>query len=49
MDIDRINKAKGDLIAVYSQMNTLLAPGKEEFQTVGPTGMADLAVYLPRL
>lgn len=31
MDLDRINKAKGDLIAVYSQMNTLLAPGKEEF------------------
>lgn len=31
IDIDRLNKAKADIIAVYGQINTLLKSGKEGF------------------
>lgn len=31
IDVDRINKAKVDLVSVYGQINTLLKPGKEAF------------------
>jgi uncharacterized protein YutE (UPF0331/DUF86 family) len=31
IDIDRVNKAKGDVIAVHGQIDMLLRAGKEEF------------------